>query len=130
MLVRAAKDPSAIVFFFPGVPVGNGSECEQCGMEAFSKRLRGAMSSGKGNKPVFLTEVPNGTTDLALEDDAALHESAGGEARRLRGIYPSRSRRSSRLLPQARPAQHLLLVSQRAARPFAFPARSARALGR
>ena len=46
-------------------------------MAAFSKRLKGAMSSyfdaGKGkeneNDSVFLTEVPNGTTDLAAAED-------------------------------------------------------------
>ena len=44
-------------------------------MAAFSKRLKGAMSSyfdagkGKENDSVFLTEVPNGTTDLAAAED-------------------------------------------------------------
>ena len=55
-------------------------------MAAFSKRLKGAMSSyfdaGKDNREngsVFLTEVPNGTTDLVAEDPTSRHKKKGLE---------------------------------------------------
>ena len=68
-------------------------------MNAFSKRLKGTMSSyfdaGKDSASatapptaVFLTEVPNGAMDLALEDDAAtLGKKRGLEVRSVWSLH-------------------------------------------
>lgn len=75
-------------------------------MNAFSKRLKGTMSSyfdaGKDSASatapptaVFLTEVPNGAMDLALEDDAAtLGKKRGLERRPTRQKLGSKRRES------------------------------------